>query len=177
MNHNTITATDFVALFTRQTPSILDVRTTAEHATEKLESSILLPVQDLSVASFRQCETQLSSAEQSIYILCESGKRAEMACAKLAEIDKPFVIIEGGLKALKAAGIKTQVSQRKSISLERQVRISAGMLVVLGGLLGFMVSPTFFALSIFVGAGLVFAGISDTCAMGMLLARMPWNQK
>ena len=68
------------------------------------------------------------------------------------------------------------VRGRKAISLERQVRIAAGSLVVLGTALGAFVHPGFLALSAFVGAGLVFAGVTDTCGMGMMLARMPWNR-
>jgi hypothetical protein len=63
------------------------------------------------------------------------------------------------------------------ISLERQVRIGAGLLVLLGALLGWLVHPAFFALSAFIGAGLVFAGVTDWCGMGMLLAKMPWNNR
>lgn len=62
------------------------------------------------------------------------------------------------------------------MSLERQVRIAAGLLVVLGTALGYFVHPYLLGLPAFVGAGLVFAGITDTCGMGMLLAKMPWNQ-
>ncbi len=62
------------------------------------------------------------------------------------------------------------------MSLERQVRIAAGFLVLTGVLLGVFLSPAAYALSGFVGAGLMFAGITDTCAMGMLLSRMPWNR-
>ena len=68
------------------------------------------------------------------------------------------------------------VRGKKAISLERQVRIAAGLLVLLGAVLGWLVHPAFVGLSAFVGAGLVFAGVTDTCGMGMLLARMPWNQ-
>jgi hypothetical protein len=68
------------------------------------------------------------------------------------------------------------VRGKKTISLERQVRIAAGSLVVVGVLLGWLVHPILLGLAAFVGAGLVFAGITDTCGMGMLLARMPWNQ-
>ncbi len=62
------------------------------------------------------------------------------------------------------------------MSLERQVRIAAGSLVLTGILFGWLVHPAFFGLSAFVGAGLVFAGVTDTCGMGMLLSKMPWNQ-
>jgi hypothetical protein len=68
------------------------------------------------------------------------------------------------------------VRGKKVVSLERQVRIAAGSLVLLGVGLGWYVHPGFFGLAAFVGAGLVFAGVTDTCGMGMLLARMPWNQ-
>jgi len=65
----------------------------------------------------------------------------------------------------------------KMMSLERQVRIAAGALVFTGAVLGYFVNPAWIALSGFVGAGLVFAGITDTCGMGMLIARMPWNNR
>jgi hypothetical protein len=68
------------------------------------------------------------------------------------------------------------VRGKKTISLERQVRIAAGLLVLIGSLLGWLVHPVFIGLSAFVGAGLVFAGVTDTCGMGLMLARMPWNQ-
>jgi hypothetical protein len=68
------------------------------------------------------------------------------------------------------------VRGKKAISLERQVRITAGTLVLLGTVLGWLVHPAFIGLSAFVGGGLVFAGITDTCGMGMILAVMPWNQ-
>jgi Inner membrane protein YgaP-like, transmembrane domain len=64
----------------------------------------------------------------------------------------------------------------KAISLERQVRIAAGSFVLLGAALGWFVQPAFIGLSAFVGAGMIFAGITDTCRIGMILARMPWNQ-
>lgn len=66
---------------------------------------------------------------------------------------------------------------RKVLSLKRQVRIGAGLLILTGVILGTLVHPGFFALSGFVGAGLVFAGLTDWCGMGLLLANAPWNQR
>ena len=86
-----------------------------------------------------------------------------------------MVNIEGGTMACGEPGLSV-VHGKKAISLERQVRIAAGLLVLLGALLGWFVDPAFIGLSAFVGAGLVFAGITDNCGMGMVLARMPWNQ-
>ena len=86
------------------------------------------------------------------------------------------ISVEGGTTAWEKVGLPVVRGATRVISLERQVRIAAGSLVLLGVLLGWLVHPTFFALSAFVGAGLVFAGITDWCGMGMLLAKMPWNQ-
>jgi hypothetical protein len=68
------------------------------------------------------------------------------------------------------------VRGQKAISLERQVRIVAGLLVLVGAVLAIAVHPYFAGLSAFIGAGLIFAGITDTCGMAMVLAKMPWNQ-
>ena len=84
-------------------------------------------------------------------------------------------MVEGGTKAWEAAGLPV-VRGQGVISIERQVRIGAGTLVLLGVLLGSWVDPFWFFLSGFVGAGLIFAGITDWCGMGLLLAKMPWNQ-
>lgn len=65
----------------------------------------------------------------------------------------------------------------KVMSLERQVRIAAGSLVFIGVALGWFVHRGFFAVPAFVGAGLVFAGLTDFCGMGLLLAKMPWNRR
>jgi hypothetical protein len=86
------------------------------------------------------------------------------------------IVVEGGTDGWVRAGCPVERSDRKTISLERQVRIGAGLLVLLGVAMGFGLHAGYFALSAFVGAGLVVAGITDWCGMGMLLARMPWNR-
>lgn len=85
-------------------------------------------------------------------------------------------VVEGGTQGWVAAGLPVVSLGKKSISIERQVRIGAGILVLLGIVLGFMVHPGFFVLSGFIGAGLVFAGVTDWCGMALLLARAPWNR-
>jgi rhodanese-related sulfurtransferase len=84
--------------------------------------------------------------------------------------------LKGGLSSWKAAGLKTNKSQNAPISLFRQVQIVAGFLVAIGTGLGAFVSPWFLLLSGFVGCGLVFAGVTNTCAMGQLLAKLPYNR-
>jgi hypothetical protein len=117
-----------------------------------------------------------TGARQPLYVICRSGSRGKQACEKLVAAGHANVInVEGGTQAWEAAGLPV-VRGQKGISLERQVRIAAGSLVLVGALLGYFAHPYWIALAAFVGAGLVFAGITDTCGMGMLLARMPWNQ-
>jgi rhodanese-related sulfurtransferase len=82
----------------------------------------------------------------------------------------------GGMQAWESEGLPVNRG-KKTISLERQVRIAAGSLVFIGSLLGYAVSPAWIALSAFVGAGLVFAGVTDTCGLAMVIARMPWNNR
>jgi rhodanese-related sulfurtransferase len=111
-----------------------------------------------------------------LYVICRSGNRAAKACQLFIDAGYTNVVnIEGGTQAWNDAGLPV-VRGQKTISLERQVRIAAGFLVLLGAVLGFFVNPYFIGLSAFVGAGLMFAGITDTCGMAMMLAKMPWNR-
>src|SRR5690606_7056 len=110
------------------------------------------------------------------YVICRTGNRAEQACEKLQAAGYHNVVnVEGGTAACAEAGLPV-VRGKKAVALERQVRIAAGFLVLLGAVLGYFVHPAFIGLSAFVGAGLIFAGVTDTCGMAMALARMPWNQ-
>ena len=85
------------------------------------------------------------------------------------------VNVEGGTQAWVQAALPV-VRGEKVISLERQVRIAAGLLVLIGAILSYFAHPYWLALPAIVGAGLTIAGITDSCGMGMLLAKMPWNQ-
>lgn len=158
--------------------TIIDLRTHAEVETECLQGTVHFPVQTLSsIALQAHLDQQGHSADQPIYLLCAGGPRASLAAEKLkTDLDAQLVIITGGLNALKQLGVEADKGAGNIISLERQVRIAAGSLVVIGALLGLLVNSWFYGLSAFVGAGLVFAGITDTCGMGMILARMPWNR-
>ncbi len=151
---------------------LLDVRTPAEYAEAHIAGSILRPLSDLSAAEVQR----LSAGKSSCVIICRSGNRAKQAADKLQSQGLPHLqILDGGVLAWESAGLPLNRGE-KTISLERQVRIAAGTLVLAGALLGYFVHPLWIALSGFVGAGLIFAGITDTCGMGLLLARMPWNQ-
>lgn len=156
---------------------IVDVRTAAEVATESLANSLHIPLHELTPERLANELHKRGKTSGEIHILCQSGKRAEMAVQQLqGQCANGLCIIEGGMNAIKAANIPVQTSGKSVMSLERQVRIAAGFLALLGVVLGFSFNSYFFYLSGFVGAGLMFAGITDTCMMGMLIARMPWNK-
>jgi len=115
-------------------------------------------------------------ASRPLYVICRSGSRGKQACDKLAAAGCANVVnVEGGTLAWDQAGLPVNRG-KKAISLERQVRICAGFMALTGGVLAIVVHPYWAGLSAFVGAGLMFAGITDTCGMAMVLARMPWNQ-
>jgi hypothetical protein len=86
-------------------------------------------------------------------------------------------IVEGGIQAWVAAGYPVERGTSRVWSLERQVRFAAGTGVLVGVGLAWVVHPWFIALAAFVGAGLVFSAVTDTCGMALMLARMPWNQQ
>lgn len=115
-------------------------------------------------------------SDQPLYLICKSGNRSSKAVQKFLDAGfENIVNVDGGTSAWVEAGLPV-VRGKKSVSLERQVRIAAGFLALLGAVLGFFVHPYFVGISAFVGAGLMFAGITDTCAMGMMLSKMPWNK-
>ena len=86
-------------------------------------------------------------------------------------------LLDGGLEAWKKAGLPVAVDARQPLEIMRQVQIAAGSLVVLGVVLGTWVAPAFYGISAFVGAGLMFAGVSGWCGMARMLALMPWNKR
>ncbi len=152
---------------------LVDVRTPAEFREVHAEPARNVPLERLDPgALIRQRPGQL---HEPLYVICHSGSRGKQACEKLSEAGFEQVInVEGGTQAWEQAGLPV-VRGKKTLSLERQVRIAAGLLVLLGSVSGYFYPPML-GLAAFVGAGLTFSGITDTCGMAMLLARMPWNQ-
>jgi rhodanese-related sulfurtransferase len=153
---------------------LIDVRTPLEFREVHVDFARNVPLDRLDPAKFMQ--ERNGSAGEPLYVICKSGNRARQACEKLRKAGHGNIVnVIGGTQAWDAAGLPV-VRGKKAISLERQVRIAAGALVLIGALLAFFVNIHFVWLSAFVGAGLVFAGITDTCGMALMLARAPWNQ-
>jgi rhodanese-related sulfurtransferase len=154
---------------------LIDVRTPVEFAELHAQGARPVPLDRLDV---RELLSAHSAGDPPIYLICKSGARAAQARERCvaAGLGDAVRLVEGGTDAWLRAGLPV-VRSPKVISLERQVRIAAGLLVLVGVVLGAAVHPALYGLSAFVGAGLIFAGLTNTCGMGMLIAKMPWNRR
>ncbi|WP_018996159.1 rhodanese family protein [Hirschia maritima] len=150
---------------------LIDIREPDEHAREQIVGAKSLPLSSLPTQ-------KISIGENSEAIFhCKSGMRTDANCMKLAEaFNGTAYILEGGIDAWRSDGLETLKNKKAPLELNRQVQITAGMLILAGFLLGRFVHPEWHLLSGFVGAGLTFAGISGWCGMAHLLAVMPWNK-
>ena len=153
---------------------LVDIREPMEHAREAIPGAKLSPLSTYDAQSLAGIRGKDAPA---VIFHCQSGKRTADNAAQLRQCGIPEVyILEGGLTGWKAAGLPTSIDRTKPIEMQRQVQIAAGSLVLTGLLLAYLVSPWFLALSAFVGAGLVFAGVSGWCGMAKVLDVMPWNR-
>ena len=158
--------------------TLIDVRTPAEFGEVHVDFAHNIPLDRLDPQAVKAV-----AGDGPVYFVCKSGTRSQKACEKLIAAGiKDVVSVEGGTAACEAAGVPV-IRGRKVMSLERQVRIAAGTLVAVGAALAAFGPAAPFnwqaigaGLAGFVGCGLVFAGLTDTCGMAMLIARMPWNQ-
>ncbi len=153
--------------------NIVDVRTPSEYREKHIEGSTLLPLDSLNEKNAGELNRDPT---EPIYILCHSINRSKICVEKMHGfgIDN-VVLVEGGIMAWEKENLPLNRGD-KTMSIERQVRIAAGSLILSGSLLAWLIHPTWVILPGFVGSGLIFAGVSDTCGMGLVLARMPWNR-
>ena len=157
-----------------KTVELIDVRTPAEYRQLHAAIARLVPLDTLDP---RTVIATRVLRDEPLYLICRSGSRSDKACEAFVAAGFADVVVnvEGGTLAWEKAGLPVERG-RWAMALERQIRIAAGGLVALGWLLGMFVNPWLHVLSGFVGTGLVCAGITDTCPMGMLIAKMTWNQ-
>lgn len=157
-----------------QGAQLVDVRMPTEYREVHADGAKNYPLDALNPKSI--FESRNGSSGEPLYVICKSGGRSTKAVQKFLDAGYDNVVnVEGGTTAWVEAGLPV-VRGKKAMSLERQVRILAGFLALLGAVLGFALHPFFHGLSGFIGAGLMFAGITDTCGMGMMLSKMPWNK-
>ncbi|MFN9019755.1 MAG: rhodanese-like domain-containing protein [Pseudanabaena sp.] len=150
---------------------LIDVREPSEYAAERIDGARLVPLSKLDINQIP------FGGDKDIVLQCQTGIRSGQAAQQLLNSGIETVThLEGGLNVWKQRGYPTRIDRNAPISINRQVQITAGTLVVVGTILGAFVSPSFLIISGFVGAGLVFSGITNTCVMGTLLAKLPYNQ-
>jgi len=151
---------------------VIDVRDQNEFAAGS-EASLCLPVSTINADTASEFVKQHSvSPDKTLVLLCARGMRAAQAADLLRPlIPNPIAIVEGGRAALASA-----TGEKQPVSIERQVRVAAGSLVLLGVVASLLIHPAWIALSAFVATGLIFAGITDWCGLGLLMMKMPWNR-
>ena len=164
-----ITAHDLADQLAEQRVTVIDVREPMEYAGGHIAGSLNVPLSRI---------TKADLPRGPLVLVCHSGNRSAQALAQLLQQGHPHPLtdLEGGIPAWQQAGLPVRRLKNAPLPLMRQVQIAAGSLVLLGLILGTWVAPAWILLSWFVGAGLVFAGISGFCGMARLLAAMPWNR-
>jgi len=152
------------------------VREPDEHARERIAGARLVPLSRFDPAQ----AAAVAKPGQRIVMHCRGGRRSSDACrlsAPLAARGVEIVNMTGGIEAWKSASLPVEMDRSVSrISVMRQVQIVVGAFVLTGALLAWFVHPAFAVIPAFFGAGLLFAGVSGTCGMALLLERMPWNR-
>lgn len=158
-----------------QGAALIDIREQDEYVRENIAEAHLLSLSAIEngerLGPFEPYDT--------VIFYCQSGIRSSQNAQKLAQAVAPAkaLLLEGGLNAWKKEGREILADKTQPLPLMRQAQIAAGTLVLVGVLLGYTLHPGFFLLSGFVGAGLLFAGVSGFCGMARLLAVMPWNRR
>ena len=149
---------------------LVDIRDTDEHARERIPQADNRPIATL-------IENSIGQGHTAIIFHCRSGNRTSMNAALLAEAARADAfILDGGIEAWKKAGLPVAQDRKQPIEIMRQVQITAGGLSLAGILLGFIINPAFYVLSGAIGAGLMFSGITGSCAMARVLKILPWNR-
>jgi rhodanese-related sulfurtransferase len=166
----TISVEELAELFrSGKRAEIIDVRSETEFAAGHIPGAKCIPLPQL---PFRRAD--LGNCD--LILVCEAGTRARMAHESLTHHQGNILVLDGGTRAWRNADLPVVAPLGTKWSLERQVRLGAGVLVLIGVALTVLVGKSWILLPAFVGAGLTFAGATDICMMGRLLARMPWNQ-
>lgn len=148
---------------------VVDVRSAGEFRSGHIAGAVSVPMDEI------ESRIEDLAAQGPVVLVCHSGSRAEI-CHKLVEAKRTNACyLEGGTAGWIEAGLPVVASSRTRWSLDRQVRLGAGVLVLTGVLLGVFVHPNWLGLAGFVGAGLTFAGLTDICGMAFVLAKLPWN--
>jgi rhodanese-related sulfurtransferase len=156
---------------------LLDVRTAVEFRQGHIPGAQLLTLDRFNNKTFKKHLGDPEVRNQaSLYITCQSGIRAQQAADRLEDAGyRNVVLVDGGTEAWEKAGLPIKRCG-EVISLERQVQITIGSLLLLKVFFGFTFHEVFFLAGAFIGAGLIMAGVTRWCGLARLIAKMPWNR-
>lgn len=171
MEQNIIDARSLQAKLAAGEPiQVIDVRSSSEYQQGHIPQAINIPME--------MVESRLPdlSAHHPVVLVCHSGRRACLTEEWLNAHHDEVIILEGGTQAWAESNLPIVGAMPTAWSLERQVRLAAGVLVLIGTLMSVLIQPNWIYLAMFVGAGLAFAGLTNTCGMAMVLAKAPWNR-
>lgn len=174
---NTITAKEATKLIQEGNAVIIDVREADEFKTEHIANALSVPLSSLE----KGVEMLNLPEDKTVIFQCLKGSRGQMAYERIQNLGtykNTILNVEGGIEAWKEQGLPVIQANAASstISLFRQIQITVGFLLILCVLLGFGGAPVAFIVTGLLGCGLLFAGLTGWCGLGMVLARMPWNK-
>lgn len=165
---------DLNDLRARTAAEVIDVRTPGEFAAAHVPGAQLMPLSELDIPAYLK---QRGDGTQPLYVICESGGRAQRAIERFKQAGFfGCVLVEGGTAAWVAAGLPVNRGARKVLPLMRQVQIVVGLVTATGATLALTLNPWFALIPLVMGCGLLFAGVSGFCGLALVLGRMPWNQ-
>ena len=172
---STITPRDLQGLLAGGSPALLlDVRSPGEYQGSRIPGTRLIPLDELDPAAL--CRERGADCSP-VYVICQSGGRASRAIQKLEAAGvKGCVLLEGGTQAWIDAGLPVVRGKSRVLPLMRQVQITIGAISATGALLALVVDPRFSIIPLFMGCGLLMAGITGFCGLAVLMAKMPWNK-
>lgn len=153
-----------------ETIQIIDVRSPGEYAAGHIPFAVNMPLE--------QVDSRLDDLRQHtpVVLVCQSGRRAELCAQQIKHHRSDLLLLEGGTDAWQGQGLPMVQCSASRWSIERQVRLTAGLLVLTGTVLSTVLASGWVYLAMFVGAGLTFAGLTNFCGMASLFALMPWNR-
>ncbi|WP_292986164.1 rhodanese family protein [Pantoea sp.] len=152
---------------------LVDIRDRADFLREHIPQALSLPLTEITTG-----KTVEGSDQQPVIFHCQAGMRTTNNAEQLmrAASSGNVFLMSGGINAWKSAALPIIEDKKQPLPIIRQVHITAGILVLVGVIAGYAVDSRLFLLSGFIGAGLIFSGVSGFCGMASLLQKMPWNK-
>lgn len=149
---------------------LIDVRSSGEYAAGHIPSSMNLPLEQVTSRVEDVC------SKGHVVLICKSGRRACIAHNDLLPSCANLAVLEGGIESWSKSQLPIVLAQKSKWSLERQVRLIVGVLILISVVLALTVSVNWLVLTVILGVGLTFAGLTDICGLGLLLSKLPWNR-